>query len=153
MKTLFKTLTIFLILVVAACGQYQPDTMNVSISIPAPQEVIDQVDTLRAYIETRPLGSQMYILQGMPLAAAVALGGTDVQLVQGTQFSFGYELPANGYQFHVGVFALDNTGSEVVYSIGEDRYLLRCGVASGILPLIQDITDHVIYLNVTVDFQ
>ena len=146
-----KILTVLLLLVVAACGQFQPDTMNVSIGIPAPIVTAD-ITTLDVYLETAPIGQQLALYNGIPLSVAQSLGVLN-QTYPGLQMNFGLEVEANGEQYAVGVFGLDVSGAEVIKLIGNDRYLLRCGVASGLLPLIQTVNDHVIYLNVTVDFQ
>ena len=149
MKTLFL---ILLIPVITFC-QFQQDTMQITINIPAPQEVIDEIYELRTYIETRPVGQQMFLYSGMPIDEAEALGGVLVQSDSGIVTSFGYGLLANGYSYNVAIFGLDSLEQEVVHQIGYDRYFLRCGLAYGTLPLISDITDHQIYINVQVDFQ
>ena len=148
-----RIIFILLLLTTYACSQFQPDTMNIAISIPAPQEVQDSVRTLRCYIEKVPVGQQLALYNGIPLASARALGGVLTSTYQSNQLSFGLEVEANGEQYAVGVFGLDASGAEVIKLIGNDRYLLRCSVASGLLPLIQTVNDHIIYLNVTVNFQ
>ena len=146
-----KILFILLALTIAACGQFQPDTMNISVSLPASIVAAD-ITTLDVYLETVPVGQQLVLYRGIPLSVAQSLGVLN-QTYPGLQMNFGLEVEANGEQFAVGVFGLDATRVEVIKTIGTDRYLLRAGVTTGLLPLIQDITDHVIYLNVQVDFQ
>ena len=51
-----KTLILVLLLVIAVYGQYQPDTMQVRVTIPAPQEVIDQVVTLECFFQEKSRG-------------------------------------------------------------------------------------------------
>ena len=148
MKTLFILLAV---LIFNTCGQFQPDTMNISVSLPAPIVAAD-ITTLDVYLETVPVGQQLVLYRGIPLSVAQSLGVLN-QTYPGLQMNFGLEVEANGGQYAVGVFGLDENGAEVIKTIGTDRYLLRAGVTTGLLPLIQDITDHVIYLNVQVDFQ
>jgi hypothetical protein len=147
-----KTLLAILLLVSIACGQYADTTMNILVTVPAPQGVIDQIDEVRTYIEVRPQGQTMLLYTGMTLAEAEALQGT---LVQTTLYGqgIGQVLPASGEQYNVCVFGL-NQGNEIIHTIGFDRYFLRSGASGvGTLPLLQTITDNDIYIQVNVDFQ
>ena len=149
----YTLLTLLLIVFALSAQIYSDAVMNIDITVPAPDEVIDQISEVRCYIETRPEGEVMRLYTGMPLAEAEALGGTLVQT--GTYPGvINYTLPANGYQYNVGVFGLDESGNELVHTVGFDRYFLRCGVSGvGNLPLMQLVTDHDVYIQVNVTFQ
>ncbi|MCK5608040.1 hypothetical protein KAR91_39535 [Candidatus Pacearchaeota archaeon] len=147
-----KKLIILLFLSFAIYGQsFQQDTMNVDFSVDAPDSVISQIAAYRVFIETYSLPNSAQLYSGMPLALAMSIGGD----VVGTNLTipFSYSLIANGDQFTVAVFGLDSNGGELEYQINYDRYFIRCGVAFGTLPLIPEITDHQIYINVEVNFQ
>ena len=147
-----KTLFILLMLVFTACGQYQQDTMQVDISFPAfPQEVIDNINHYRWFIELKPLGQQMELFSGMPLADALA--SADITNDGLVSFPFNAYFLANGDQFNVAVFGLDAVGNELSYMLDEfNRYNVKCGVAGGTLPQIADIIDHDVYIQVNVGF-
>ena len=146
-----KILYILLLIVSFAYGQYQTDTVRVSLDLPGstPQEVIDQVGMFKVFAEHFPQGQQAQLFSGMSLAQANAVGGTTVQ--QGVNLPFSYSFPANGDYYTFCAFALTDSGQEIRYMLNEfNRYDLRSGTAFGQLSNEPEITIHNIYVEVIV---
>jgi len=141
---------LFILLPLLAFCQFADTTMQINISIPAPTEVVEQIDTLKYYIGT--FESNPGWMVGMPIESMGLYQTTQTSLA-GLQTSYGLVLPADGSIYGVAVFALDSQGNELIYTTGYDRYFLRSGVAVGQLPLQQTITDHDVYIQVNVTFQ
>lgn len=149
-----KTLILFIGLTIGIYGQFALDTINVDIGIPAPQEVIDEIYTLKCFYETREVGEVMYLFGGMSLEQAESIFGDSVSVsYSGIQPSFGFGVIANGWQYNLAVFGLDSLGNELIYVVNEHRYLIRSGVSGiGYLPLIPSISDTTVYIQVNVNF-
>lgn len=145
-----KTLFLILILVVFGCGQ-TVDTMFVDINIPAPQEVIDQIQTLECFYQEDAVASNIGLYTSMPLSEARALGGVLGSTYQGLQTNLELEVTANGNWFNFAVFGLDANGNEVVHQVGFINYHLRSGTC-GIQQLPVGVINESVIIQVNVSF-
>ena len=101
-----KTFILFLLLTVFVCGQYQADTMNVSIVIPADSLVIDQIETLECFFQESVFAGNIGLRDSMSIAEARALGGVLDTTFQGSPDHFTYNVIANGNYFNFAIFGL-----------------------------------------------
>lgn len=149
-----KTLFLILLFPLLVFCQYHQDTMNVSITIPTDQLVIDQIETLECFFQESAIAGNISLYASMSIEEARTLGGVLDTTYQGSLNYFTYNVTANGNYFNFAVFGLDVNGNEVIHQIGNTVYHLQsgtCGIQR--LPLMQDIIHENILIQVQVDFQ
>jgi len=151
-----KTLSIIFLLALftLGLGQFKTDTMQVDITIPAPQTVLAQINELSYFFEFQSTQGAIQLHEGMTYDEVMALGA--IQVVPPSPLTYNTELPipANGSYYRVGVWALDRDKNEFVGYSGLDEYTIVAGFSPiGKVPLVQDTIKHVVHPVVNVKFK
>ena len=141
---------VFLLLTAIGCCQFQSDTLEIDITLPAmPPEVLAQIHSYQMFLETFSSTQPARLYSGMSFDEARALQFPLV--ATNAAFPYMHILPANGDSVGVAVFGLDVNGREIVYMLDQfNRYDIKCGVVKRALPYTPNVVIHDVFIEVNI---